>query len=112
MVSHFVVSGVEIYYEPELDGGGRSFGMLYVPIVRRVVGHAKRCLEAFSGPGFIGFSLVAHGLCDELVLADAVFYNLYLIIQLLSSIATSAARYPPVRAPAWTYMAAPALARA
>ncbi|MGB9734495.1 MAG: methyltransferase [Conexivisphaera sp.] len=69
-MSHFVVNGVKIYYEPELSGGGRSFGMLYVPIVRRVVGHARRCLEAFSGPGFIGFSLVAHGLCDELVLAD------------------------------------------
>jgi hypothetical protein len=44
--------------------------------------------------------------------AIAVFHNLYLTIQLLSSIATSATRYPPIRASARTYMAAPALARA
>ncbi len=66
----FNVNGIKVHYESELDGGGTSFGMLFVPIVKRYIGHANKCLEAFSGPGFIGFSLLAYGLCDELVLAD------------------------------------------
>ncbi|MBB5253314.1 methyltransferase [Sulfurisphaera ohwakuensis] len=66
----FKVKGIKIFYDEKLDGGGTSFGQLYVPIIRRLIGKSKTCFEAFSGPAFIGFSLLAHGLCEELVVAD------------------------------------------
>lgn len=66
----FKVKGIKIFYDEKLDGGGTSFGQLYVPIVRKLVGKSKTCFEAFSGPAFIGFSLLANNLCEELVVAD------------------------------------------
>ena len=66
----FQVGEIKVYYDKKLDGGGRSFGQLYVPIVKRLIGKSRTCFEAFSGPAFIGFSLLAHNLCEELVVAD------------------------------------------
>ncbi|BDR91657.1 methyltransferase [Vulcanisaeta souniana] len=66
----FRINEVKVFYDEELDGGGTSFGQLYVPIIRRLIGRSKVCFEAFSGPAFIGFSLLVHGLCEELVVAD------------------------------------------
>ena len=66
----FSVKGVKIFYDEKLDGGGTSFGQLYVPVIKRLIGKSKTCFEAFSGPAFIGFSLLAHNLCEELVVAD------------------------------------------
>ncbi|WP_232616474.1 hypothetical protein [Sulfurisphaera tokodaii] len=66
----FSVRGIKIFYDEKLDGGGTSFGQLYVLIIKRLIGKLKTCFEAFSGPAFIGFSLLAHNLCEELVVAD------------------------------------------
>ena len=66
----FYVGNIKVYYDGKLDGGGTTFGQLYVPIVKRLIGKSKTCFEAFSGPAFIGFSLLAHDLCEELVVAD------------------------------------------
>ncbi|WP_170198331.1 methyltransferase [Streptomyces chryseus] len=57
-------------YTPELEGGGHEFGRAFAPFVRDVVGRPGRLLEWCAGPGFIGFSLLAAGLCDSLDLAD------------------------------------------
>lgn len=61
---------VDVHYLPELDGGGMGFGQQYVRYLRDNVGHVRRLFEWCAGPGFIGFSLLAHGVCDELRLAD------------------------------------------
>ena len=66
----FKVKGIKIFYDEKLDGGGTTFGQLYVPIIRKLIGKSKTCFEAFSGPAFIGFSLLANNLCEELVVAD------------------------------------------
>jgi len=67
---YYVVEGdIRVYYAPELDGGGTSFGQMFVPVLRRL-GLGGSCYEPFSGPAFIGFSLLGAGICDELVVSD------------------------------------------
>lgn len=61
---------IETLYLPQLEGGGTGFGQTYVPIVRELFGKVGRVHEFCAGPGFIGFSLLAHGLCDSLCLSD------------------------------------------
>jgi methylase of polypeptide subunit release factors len=61
---------IKVVYKGLLDGGGTSFGQQYVPVVRDKFGHVPHIFEFCAGPGFIGFSLLAHGLCDKLTLAD------------------------------------------
>src|SRR5579862_3880812 len=61
---------IVVSYLPELDGGGHTFGQQYLDVVRSKVGPVGHAFEYCAGPGFIGFSLLAHGLCDRLTLAD------------------------------------------
>ncbi len=53
----------------ELDGGGSKLFPAYLEIVRELP-RPRRIFEWCSGPGFIGFSMLANGLCDSLCLAD------------------------------------------
>lgn len=61
---------IEVVYKPNLHGGGIRFGQQFIPAVRERFGHVGRVFEFCAGPGFIGFSLLANGLCDKLTLAD------------------------------------------
>ena len=61
---------MDVSYASRLNGGGMGFGQDYVPVIRKKFGRVKRACEFASGPGFIGFSLLAHGLCDSLCLID------------------------------------------
>lgn len=61
---------IKVYYFPELDGGGRSFGQDFIPVVKNLFGKVNNLCEFGCGPGFIGFSLLAHGLCKKLSLID------------------------------------------
>jgi predicted RNA methylase len=63
-------NGIEVCWTQELDGGGRDFGQDYIPVVRQLFGHVNRVFEFCAGPSFIGFSLLAHGLCKSLAIAD------------------------------------------
>jgi predicted RNA methylase len=64
-------AGVRVSYKPHLDGGGSSFGQDFIPVLRkRGMPKVQRAFEWCAGPGFIGFSLLAHGLCETLCLAD------------------------------------------
>ena len=62
---HFVVT-----YDSSEDGGGTWFGQEYASQLRRYDRQFDRCLEWCSGPGFIGFALLAHDICQDLVLMD------------------------------------------
>jgi hypothetical protein len=63
--------GIAVSFKTHLDGGGSSFGQNFVPFLReRGMPRLGRVFEWCSGPGFIGFSLLGHGLCDSLCLAD------------------------------------------
>ena len=62
---------VRVHYKKHLDGGGSSFGQGYIPFLKtRGMPKQPRVFEWCSGPAFIGFSLLAHGLCETLCLAD------------------------------------------
>jgi tRNA1(Val) A37 N6-methylase TrmN6 len=63
--------GVRVHYKAHLDGGGSTFGQDYIPLLRAwSVPRQGRAFEWCAGPGFIGFSLLGHGLCETLCLAD------------------------------------------
>lgn len=70
----FVTSGPNAYrvqYDSWMDGGGTWFGQEYVDIVRqRYQRRFQRAYEWCSGPGYIGFALLDHGLCESLCLSD------------------------------------------
>ncbi len=61
---------IVVNYLPSLDGGGRDFGQDLVPIVKEHFRRVGRLCEFACGPGFLGFSMLAQGLCDSLCLVD------------------------------------------
>lgn len=61
---------IRIAWTDDLDGGGSSFGRSFVPVTRHLFGKTGRAFEFCAGPGFIGFYLIAEGLCDSLCLSD------------------------------------------
>jgi SAM-dependent methyltransferase len=64
-------AGVRVSTKRHLDGGGSTFGQDFIPLLRRrKMAKVARAFEWCAGPGFIGFSLLAHGLCETLCLAD------------------------------------------
>jgi methylase of polypeptide subunit release factors len=64
-------AGLCVNYKSHLDGGGSTFGLEFVTLLRaRSMPRQARIFEWCAGPGFIGFSLLAHGLCETLCLAD------------------------------------------
>jgi 16S rRNA G966 N2-methylase RsmD len=62
--------GLKLAWRQELEGGGRGFGQDFIPVVAQTFGRVRRLFELCAGPGYVGFSLLAHDLCDELVLGD------------------------------------------
>lgn len=72
MTSYYTVkyNQIAVSYLPELDGGGMTFGQQYLSVIREKLGRVGHVFEFCAGPGFIGFSLLANGLCDKLTLAD------------------------------------------
>jgi tRNA1(Val) A37 N6-methylase TrmN6 len=62
---------IRVNYRDHLDGGGRTFGMDYLPLFHDLgVPRQARIFEWCAGPGFIGFALLGHGFCETLCLAD------------------------------------------
>ncbi len=62
---------IEVCYKRFLDGGGSAFGQDFIRFFRaRGLPRQQRLFEWCAGPGFIGFSLLAHGFCEALCLAD------------------------------------------
>jgi methylase of polypeptide subunit release factors len=60
-----------VAYNSNEDGGGTWFGQEYVDVIKKRYNRKfQRCLEWCSGPGFIGFALFAHELCQDIVLMD------------------------------------------
>jgi hypothetical protein len=63
---------LEVSYERGLDGGGSWLAAPFCRFVADRYQHRafRRVYEWCAGPGFIGFAMLAEGLCEELVLAD------------------------------------------
>lgn len=63
---------IHVHFSDDLDGGGQRFGQDFIGVV---AAHRKKhrtdsIFEFCAGPGFIGFSLLSHGLCRRLCVAD------------------------------------------
>ncbi|MCP3395232.1 methyltransferase [Bradyrhizobium sp. CCGB12] len=68
---HITLGGITIEYKSELDGGGIEFGQDFIPFLRsRGMPRQPRLFEWCAGPAFIGFSMLGHGLCETLCVAD------------------------------------------
>lgn len=68
----FQANDIEVFYDSWMDGGGPRFGQDYIGVLRsrypnRVFEH---CYEWCSGPGFIGFAILSHGITKRLSLSD------------------------------------------
>lgn len=62
---------IEVHYKKHLDGGGTYFGQDFIPLLKSWgVPKQPRAFEWCAGPGFIGLSMMANGLCESLCLAD------------------------------------------
>jgi methylase of polypeptide subunit release factors len=61
---------IDVCYLDELDGGGARFGQDYLSLIPRLGEEAGRALEWCAGPAFIGFAMLAAGLCKSLTLVD------------------------------------------
>ena len=48
---------IEVAWTASLDGGGRSYGQNFIPVVSKLFGRVGVVHEFCAGPGFIGFSL-------------------------------------------------------
>ncbi len=68
---HASYNGTRVYFKKHLDGGGNDFGQDIIAFLKlRQMPRQQRVFEWCAGPGFIGFSLFAHGLAETLCLAD------------------------------------------
>jgi len=63
---------IDIYFDHRFDGGGSTSGRDLVPVVRELYPDRtfRNGFEWCSGVGFMGFSLLAHDICENLYLGD------------------------------------------
>ena len=62
----------QVYDQSWHNGGGTWFGQEYLDIIKSRYPHRifEHCLEWCSGPGYIGYNILDHGLCNRLCLID------------------------------------------
>ena len=70
MYKTITYGSIDVAYLDEIDGGGARFGQDFLAYLPDRIGKAEHALEWCAGPGFIGFSLLAAGLCTKLTLID------------------------------------------
>lgn len=64
-------NGLTVFDRKELHGGGLSFGQDFGRVLLQFgLKRSGRLFEFCAGPGYIGYSLLASGFCEQLVLAD------------------------------------------
>jgi len=64
-------NGVLVFDKPELHGEGMTIGQDYIRMLNDLgFKKVERIYEFCSGPAYIGYSLLAHGFCEKLTLAD------------------------------------------
>lgn len=64
------VNGLDVFYTNETNGGGDFLALEYMQVVKEWYNKVDSVLEWCSGPGFIGYSFLATGLCDKVAFND------------------------------------------
>jgi tetratricopeptide (TPR) repeat protein/predicted RNA methylase len=62
--------GITVFYTRDLVGGGIRFEPAYRAFLEKHFSRRRRLFEWCAGPGFLGFSMLAHGVCETLCVAD------------------------------------------
>lgn len=71
MMNKFKANNIDVFYQPNHNGGGMDFGQDYIQLISsRYEKSFDKVYEFCSGPGFIGFSLMGAGLAKNIVLSD------------------------------------------
>jgi predicted RNA methylase len=66
-----VYDGIAVFDRPEQHRGGLAFGQDFPRVLNELgVSRCDRLFEFCSGPGYIGYSLLAAGWCQTLALSD------------------------------------------
>jgi len=64
------VNNFDVFYTNETNGGGDYFALEYMDAVREWYNSVEHVLEWCSGPGFIGFGMLASGIAKHVTLSD------------------------------------------
>ena len=64
------VNDIDIHYTNETNGGGDNFMPEYVKVIKEWYGKVDSVLEWCSGPGFIGYGILAAGLCNSVAFSE------------------------------------------
>lgn len=82
------IKDILVQSDNEMHGGGSAFGQDYIPVIQTVYpGRVfNNCFEWCSGPGFIGFALLANDLIKNLYLGDIFKPALYAAEQTIKSL--------------------------
>lgn len=65
--------GLEVFYEPALDGGGTFLAAPFLQFIREHHWSGRpfgKLFEWCGGPGFLAFAALAEGLCETVCIAD------------------------------------------
>lgn len=64
--------GINVFYFDELNGGGTGHGTEYITLIKNRYPSRifRKAYEWCSGPGFIAYNLLDHGLCEKICLSD------------------------------------------
>lgn len=60
------INNLDVYYTNETNGGGDFFALEYMDVIKEWYGHVDHAFEWCSGPGFIGYSLLATNICNNI----------------------------------------------
>lgn len=72
-ISRWYYKGLKVFYYPNLDGAGTTLARPFVKFIKDNLSSQIKLNKIFewcSGPSFIGFALLAEGICKKLCLAD------------------------------------------
>jgi methylase of polypeptide subunit release factors len=70
--THLLNNDITVYFDSNMNGGGTSFASIMPAVIRDLYPDTvfNNCFEWCSGPGFIGFDILSHGICNNLWLGD------------------------------------------
>jgi len=64
------INNLDVFYTNETNGGGDYFALEYIEVVKQWYASVDHVLEWCSGPGFIGYGMLATGAAKNVTLSE------------------------------------------
>lgn len=64
------INNFDVYYTNETNGGGDYLALEYIDVIKEWHGTVDNMLEWCSGPGFIGYGMLASNICKNISFND------------------------------------------